>query len=279
MRNIGVVGLGLIGGSIAKAIKQTEGYKVLGRDILKDVVDKAVLSAAIDEELVDGKLTECHMIIIALYPKETVNFIKTKGHLLKKGTVIVDCCGVKRSVCSEIQPEASKFGVHFVGGHPMAGIEFSGFEHSKASLFKGASMILTPPEDADEEVIDLLKSFFQTLGFGHIEITTPEIHDSEIAYTSQLAHVVSNAYVKSPRAEMHEGFSAGSYLDLTRVAKLNPDMWTELFLENSEYLVEEIDGLIGRMTLYRNAIENKGKEELYKLLEEGTKRKIQLDGE
>ena len=219
------------------------------------------------------------MVIIALYPKETVSFIKNKGYLLKKGAIIVDCCGVKRSVCHEIQLEALKYGICFVGGHPMAGIEFSGFEYSKGSLFKGASMILTPPEVTDDNVLNQLKSFFLSLGFGHIEVTTPEIHDSEIAYTSQLAHVVSNAYVKSPRAEMHDGFSAGSYLDLTRVAKLNPDMWTELFLENREYLAEEIQGLIMRLSLYKDALDKNERQELHRLLDEGTKRKIQLDGE
>ncbi len=277
--NIGVVGLGLIGGSMAKAIKQTDDHRVMGMDIHKSVVDRALLQVAIDEELDDSRLAVCDMVIIALYPKETINFIKSKGCLLKKGSVIVDCCGVKRSVCREIQPQALKHGVHFVGGHPMAGIEFSGFEHSRGSLFKGASMILTPPENTDEQIIDRLKSFFLSLGFGHIEITSPEIHDSEIAYTSQLAHVVSNAYVKSSRAEMHDGFSAGSYLDLTRVAKLNPDMWTELFLENREYLSEEIHGLITRLSLYKDALDNKEREELHRLLDEGTKRKIQLDGE
>lgn len=276
---IGIVGLGLIGGSMAKAIKQTGMHKVLGMDIQKSVIERALQAGAIDEELGDNKFSECEMVIIALYPRETVQFVKEKGSLLRKGVVVLDCCGVKQNVCNQVQPIASQLGIHFVGGHPMAGIEFSGFEHSTGSLFKGASMILTPPEGIDSEIMDELKQFFLSVGFGHIEIATPEKHDRIIAYTSQLAHVVSNAYVKSPRAELHKGFSAGSYLDLTRVAKLNPDMWTELFLENKEFLCDEIDGLIQRLTSYRDAIINESKEELHKLLDEGSKRKVLVDGE
>jgi prephenate dehydrogenase len=277
--NIGIIGLGLIGGSMAKAIKKRGKHKVLGIDIQESVVNSALQLGAIDEELTDDRFSECEMIIIALYPGETVQFIREKGDLLKKGSVILDCCGVKQNVCRQIQPIASQLGIHFVGAHPMAGIEFSGFEYAKGSLFNGASMILTPPEDTDIGIIDGLKHFFLSLEFGHIEITTPEMHDRVIAYTSQLAHVVSNAYVKSPRAERHKGFSAGSYLDLTRVAKLNPDMWTELFLENKEFLCDEIDGLIQRLASYRDVIKSGQKEVLYELLEEGTKRKIMLDGE
>ncbi len=277
--NVGIIGLGLIGGSMAKAIKQTGEHRVLGMDIQESVVRRALLVESIDEKLGDDDLRECEMVIIALYPEETVRFMKEKGALLRKDSLVVDCCGVKQNVFGQIHPMARELGLNFVGGHPMAGIEFSGFEYAKGSLFRKASMILTPPGDMDIRIVDRLKRFFLDIGFGHIEITTPEKHDRVIAYTSQMAHVVSNAYVKSPRALQHKGFSAGSYLDLTRVAKLNPDMWTELFLENREFLAEEIDELIQRLQLYRDAIENGKKEELHSLLEEGSKRKIMLDGE
>ncbi len=277
--NVGIIGLGLIGGSMAKAIRQKGEHRVFGTDIRESVVRRALLLEAIDERLSDSGLSQCEMVIIALYPGETVRFIREKGNYLKKGAVVVDCCGVKENVCRQVQPLALELGIHFVGGHPMAGIEYSGFEYAKGSLFNGASMILTPPGDMDIRITDWLKRFFLALGFGHIEITTPEKHDMVIAYTSQLAHVVSNAYVKSERARLHKGFSAGSYLDLTRVAKLNPEMWAELFLENKEFLSDEIDGLIQRLSLYRDAIKENRQEDLHRLLEEGTKRKIMLDGE
>ncbi len=276
---IGIIGLGLIGGSMAKAIKQTGAHRVLGMDIQESVIRRALLLDSIDDRLTDDMLVECEMVIIALYPTETIQFVKEKGALLKKGTIVLDCCGVKVNISRQVRPLASQLGLHFVGGHPMAGIEFSGFEYAKESLFSGASMILTPPGDMDIRITDKLKHFFISLGFGHIEITTPEKHDKIIAYTSQLAHVLSNAYVKSPTAEQHKGYSAGSYLDLTRVAKLNPDMWTELFLENKGYLIDEIDGLINRLRLYRDAIEGEEKAELHRLLNEGSRRKIMLDGQ
>ncbi|HZK02297.1 MAG TPA: prephenate dehydrogenase/arogenate dehydrogenase family protein, partial [Anaerovoracaceae bacterium] len=251
---------------------------VFGMDIQRSVVDRALLLDSINEELSDECLKECDIVIIALYPGETIRFFKEKGNLFSKGTIVVDSCGVKQNICQQIQPIAKELELHFVGGHPMAGIEFSGFEYSRESLFKGASMILTPPGDMDINVTFKLKNFFLEIGFGHVEITTPCNHDKIIAYTSQLAHIVSNAYVKSPSASKHKGFSAGSYLDLTRVARLNPHMWTELFLENKEFLADEIDGLIFRLQSYRDAIKDERSKELFKLLDEGTKRKVMIDG-
>lgn len=274
---IAIIGLGLIGGSMAKAIKMTKDHEVLGFDIQDKVVKKALLLESIDKKLDDNELKECDLIIIALYPKAAAEYVKEKGRFMGRNSIVVDCCGVKRNVGEEIQAVASEFGFNYIGGHPMAGIEFSGFEYSKENLFKKASMILTPPGNMDINITQKLKNFFLSIGFGHIEITTAKKHDSVIAYTSQLAHVVSNAYIKSPRAEMHKGFSAGSYMDLTRVAKLNPKMWTELFLENKENLTLEIDELIERLCLYRDAIKNGQEENLYNLLDEGTKRKIMLD--
>ena len=274
---IGIIGLGLIGGSMAKAIKQSGKHKVFGMDIHKSVIDRALLLNSIDQELTDDRLKECDIIIIALYPGQTIKFFKDKGNLLKKGTIVVDSCGVKQNVCQQIQTLAKEMELYFIGGHPMAGIEFSGFEHSRESLFKGASMILTPPGDMDINITYKLKNFFIEIGFDHVEITTPSKHDRIIAYTSQLAHIVSNAYIKSPRATEHRGFSAGSYSDLTRVAKLNPYMWTELFLENKEFLVEEIDGLILCLQSYRDAIKNEQDKDLFKLLDQGTKRKMMID--
>lgn len=274
---IAIIGLGLIGGSMAKAIKMTKGHEILGFDIQDKVMKKALLLESIDQELNDSELKECDLIIVALYPRAAAEYIKEKGRFIGSNSIVVDCCGVKENVGREIQAVASEYGFSYVGGHPMAGIEFSGFEYSKGNLFEKASMILTPPGDMDINITQKLKDFFLSIGFGHVEITGAKKHDSIIAYTSQLAHVVSNAYIKSPRAEQHKGFSAGSYMDLTRVAKLNPKMWTELFLENRENLSMEIDELVDRLCLYRDAIKNGQEEYLYKLLDEGTKRKIMLD--
>lgn len=275
---IGIVGLGLIGGSIAKAIKQNTDHEVFGTDLQESVIMKAKLLEAIDGKLEEEMLTTCDTVILALYPSAAVDFVKTHRNAFKKGAVVIDCCGVKEAVCTEIAPIAAEYGFSYVGGHPMAGIEFSGFEHSQKTLFKHASMILTPQTDMTIQEMERLKKFWISLGFSHVQLSTPEEHDRIIAFTSQLAHVVSSAYVKSPTSLSHKGFSAGSYKDLSRVAKLNETMWTELFLLNRENLVEEIEGMIMRLQEYRDAIMEEKEKDLWDLLHEGTERKVLIDG-
>lgn len=275
---IGIVGLGLIGGSIAKAIKQNTEHEVYGTDLQESIIFKAQLLEAIDGRLTGDMVGDCDYIILALYPGTTVRYVKEHQNIFKKGAVVIDCCGVKGAVCSEICPIAAEKDFCYVGGHPMAGIEFSGFEHSQKGLFKHASMILTPKTDMTIQDMERLKKFWVSLGFNHVQLSTPEEHDRIIAFTSQLAHVVSSAYIKSPTALEHKGFSAGSYKDLSRVAKLNETMWTELFLLNRENLVNEIDGMIGRLRQYRDAISEGKEKDLWDLLHEGTERKILIDG-
>ncbi len=275
---IGIVGLGLIGGSVAKAIKQNTGHEVFGIDLQESVIFKAQLLEAIDGRLTEDMIGDCDYIILALYPGATVEYVKAHRNKIKEGAVVIDCCGVKEAVCSEIYPIAADQGFSYVGGHPMAGIEFSGFEHSQKNLFKHASMILTPQTDMTIQEMDRLKKFWVSLGFNHVQLSTPEEHDRIIAFTSQLAHVVSSAYVKSPASLKHKGFSAGSYKDLSRVAKLNETMWTELFLLNRDNLVNEIDGMIERLQQYRDAIHEGREKDLRDLLREGTERKVLIDG-
>ena len=276
--NIGVIGLGLIGGSMAKAIKEATSHVVYGYDKNSDVIRKALMDNAIDLSL-EANLPSCDIVIIALYPEASVNFIKENICKLKKDTIVVDCCGIKQWVCQRLFPLANKGNFHFVGGHPMAGTEKWGFDSSRASLFKGASMILTPSPEEKEEVLRVLKDLFLALGFSKVKLSTPEEHDRIIAYTSQLAHVLSGAYVKSPSALAHRGFSAGSFKDMTRVAKLNEDMWCELFMENKEYLREEIDSLIERLTPYSKALKEGDEKSLKELLLEGRLRKENLERE
>ncbi len=275
---IGIVGLGLIGGSLAKAFKFFGTEKVYGTDIQKSVVLKAKLLGAIDRELLDEDLQNCDMVIIALYPKAIVDYVSSHAHLFKKGAVVVDTGGIKKSVCYPLFDVAEENGFIFIGAHPMAGVALSGFEYSDVKMFQKASMILVPPKGVDLIILDKLKKLFLSIGFTNIQITTPEEHDKIISYTSQLAHVVSNAYVKSPSAELHRGFSAGSYKDLTRVAKLNPDMWTELFIQNSENLAVEIDTIIVNLKKYSNAIKENNAALLLQLLKAGSDRKDMIDG-
>ena len=276
--NIAVVGLGLIGGSMAKTIKKNmPQHTVLGADINPQVMMKARLLEAIDAELTPERLAICDMVLVATWPETAVKYVQENASLIRKGATVIDLCGVKRAVCEPLFQLAQENGFLFVGGHPMAGIEYSGFDHATATLFQNASMILTPPPGVTIQVLAELKHFFRELGFGKVVMTTPEDHDRVIGYTSQLAHVVSSAYVKSPEAMEHHGFSAGSFRDMTRVARLNPQMWTELFMLNREPLMSELDALIEHLNEYRDALANADAETMRTLLQQGTERKEIVD--
>ena len=270
--NIGVIGLGLIGGSLAKAIKKNTTHTVLGKDINEETMKKATLTGAIDGELTDISLAD--ILIVSLYPSATVKFIEENADKIKKGAIVTDVSGVKKSVCDKLFPLAEERGFSFIGGHPMAGVEFSGFDYSKDALFKNASMILVPSKKESIGNCELLSELFKLLGFTRIQFTTPEEHDKMIALTSQLAHVISSAYVKSPSALNHKGFSAGSFRDMTRVARLNESLWSELFFANKENLLTEIDGLIEHLIEYKTALSEDDEEMMIELLKEGTKRKL-----
>ena len=274
---IGIVGLGLIGGSFLKAIKAFSKDSVFAFDIKNDTVDFAKCMNLVDETLDDNNVSLCDYVLISTYPKTAVNWLKKYKNLIKKDAVVIDCCGVKRSICDQCFDIAKENGFNFIGGHPMAGYQKSGFKYSRETLFKGASMILVPENTKNIELIANVTSFFKNLGFSSVNVTDAKNHDQNIAFTSQLAHVVSNAYVKSPRAMVHKGFSAGSYKDLTRVAYLNEDMWTELFLDNKDFLKEEIDCIIKELQKYSDALENNDCDGLKALLKEGKDRKELID--
>ena len=265
---VGIVGLGLIGGSLAKAYHEA-GHCVLAYDIDSSVTAFAQMANAVDEALSEENIAQCDLLLLAVYPQAAIDYLAQYAALLRKDAVVVDCCGTKRIVCEACFKIAKEHGFLFVGGHPMAGTHFSGFKYSRATLFKGAPMVLVPPVLDDMQMIERVCKLLDAPCFGHFSVTTAEKHDEMIAFTSQLAHVVSNAYVKSPTARSHKGFSAGSYKDLTRVAWLNPQMWTELFLDNRDHLITELDGLCSELQKYRDALSEGNSETLCALLEEG----------
>ena len=273
---VGIVGLGLIGGSMARAYKRA-GNTVLGEDTDESVLRYAQLLGAVDAPLTQENCTDCQLILLALYPRAAIAWLEKMGPALSHETVVIDLCGTKARVCRDGFALAEKYGFTFVGGHPMAGTQFSGFKYSSAELFQGQPMVIVPPRYDDIAFFDRIKQLLSPAGFGHITITTADKHDAMIAFTSQLAHVVSNAYVKSPAAQEHTGFSAGSYKDLTRVAWLNEDMWSELFLENREHLLTELTGLMARLDEYRAALEDRDQSRLRELLREGRLAKERVD--
>ena len=275
--NIGVVGLGLIGGSLAKTIKLHTAHTVYGCDLNPQTILQATLLEAIDGEMTDETLRTCDLVLVALYPQGIIDWITGHARLFKPGALIIDCGGVKQVICDAIAPMARASAWRFIGGHPMAGREFSGFKYARDNLFDNASMILTPMGDEDPALLQQAQSFFLDLGFRQVRFTTPANHDEMIAFTSQLAHLVSSAYVKCPRAEQHRGFSAGSFADMTRVARLSEDMWTELFFDNRDALLPEVEGLVERLAAYRDALRDNDREGMRHLLREGREIKERLD--
>ncbi|MBQ7288343.1 MAG: prephenate dehydrogenase [Clostridia bacterium] len=274
---IGIVGLGLIGGSLAKAFKANTKHTIYGFDCNAATLQYALLTDTVDGELTDETLSGCDYLFLAVYPGATVEYLTDNGPKIKKNCVVVDCGGIKRAICTACNPLAEKHGFVFIGGHPMAGLHRSGLKYASADLYKDASMILTPQNTQDILLLERVTALIKSIGFSSVTVTTPEEHDKIIAFTSQLAHVVSNAYVKSPQAQIHRGFSAGSYKDLTRVARLNEVMWAELFMENRDNLLFEIDTIVESLQAYREALQQKDIKMLQTLLKDGSDRKERID--
>lgn len=278
--NIGIVGLGLIGGSIAKAYRADEEteHQIWGCDSDNIILEYSMMSGVTNGVLDREKLCECDLLFLCIYPKGVVEYLKNNAQYINKAAMVIDCCGTKRVVCDACFDVAKENGFTFIGGHPMAGTHNAGFKYSRADMFKGAPMVVVPPRFDDVELLDRVKKLLAPLGLKGISVTTAEKHDKMIAFTSQMAHLVSNAYIKSPEARNHKGFSAGSYKDLTRVAWLNAPMWTQLFLENRDFMLEELNVLIENLMQYKEAMENEDAEQLCRLLDEGRRIKGEIDG-
>ena len=274
---VGIVGLGLIGGSFAKAY-HAAGHQVLAFDTDRSTYDFAVLSGTVNGPLTDETLSTCDLILMAVIPSAAVDYLKQHAAHIGPKPVVIDCCGTKRVVCTACFPLAEQFGFTYLGGHPMAGTHNSGFKYATATMFHNAPMVLVPANHNDIELLSRVKELLAPAGFSRFSVTTAEQHDEMIAFTSQLAHVVSNAYIKSPTAGLHKGFSAGSYKDMTRVAWLAPKMWAELFLENKDFLMAELNTLIDNLRQYQDAMEHDDLPGLIQLLDDGRKRKEEVDG-
>lgn len=269
MKNIGIIGLGLIGGSMAKSTQNNTSYAVFGTD-----ENEAIIKLGLNEEVLSAELSKNNakyldFLMVALYPLDVARVIREYVPYLKKGCIVVDCTGVKQIINSELSKELNEQEIYFIGGHPMAGKEVSGYSNSDDVLFNKASMLLCRDEYTNEEAFETAKAFFKEIGFLKVVGTTPKEHDQIIAYTSQMAHVVSSSYVKSTTLEKRLGFSAGSFKDLTRVAKLNEYVWADLFLANKEELLSEIDQFMAHMEEYREAISKEDKKMLIQLLADG----------
>ena len=274
---VGILGLGLIGGSLARAYA-LEGHTVYAIQRNENMLAFAMLSGAVHGKLDETTIPECDLLLLAIYPDGCASWLEANAHLVKKDALVIDCCGIKEEICRRCFPLAENFGFTFIGGHPMAGTQFSGFKYSRANLFNGAPMVLVPPRFDDMDLLDRIKSALAPCGFGSFSVTTAQEHDRLIAFTSQMPHVISNAFIKSPTAASHKGFSAGSYKDLTRVAWLNAPMWAELCMENRENMLFELESYINSLQAYKTALQNQDLDGLTALLEEGKLRKEEVDG-
>ena len=273
----GIAGLGLIGGSFAKAYAEA-GWQVLGFDTDSTTLSFARLSGVIAGELTEENIASCDIVLVCINPAAAVDYVRSMAPHIGPHGVVIDCCGNKRFVCEQLFPVAKEHGFTYLGGHPMAGNHNSGFKYARANLYHGAPMVIVPADFDDILLLDRVKALLAPAGFGRLSVTTAQKHDEMIAFTSQMAHLVSNAYIKSPTAGSHKGFSAGSYKDMTRVAWLNPAMWAELFLENKDFLLSELDTFIASLQQYRDAMAADNLSALTALLDEGRRRKEEVDG-
>ena len=257
---IGVAGLGLIGGSLALALRRA-GHKVTGCNRSRAAAEYALVNGVIDEE---GDVTRCDAAFVALPPAATVDFICSRDW---GDTVVADICGVKGYV--EERVRALRPDIKFVGAHPMAGKEVSGVQNACADLFDNASMVLTRNIYTDERAYGLIKRLVKDMGFKRLVECSAQVHDKKIAYTSQLAHVVSNCYVKDGEIEGCLGFTGGSFQDMTRIAGVDEELWAELYLINGQNLIKNIDNLVARLSEVSSALSAGDRATLVSLLKAG----------
>ncbi|MGN0998073.1 MAG: prephenate dehydrogenase [Faecousia sp.] len=274
---VGILGLGLIGGSFARAYAKA-GHTVYVCEKDGEMLSFAQLAGVVTDSLDAEAIPKCDLILLAIFPGGSADWLEKNAHLVSPQALVMDCCGTKEEICRRCFPLAEKYGFTFIGGHPMAGSHFSGFKYSRSNLFQGAPMVLVPPRYDDMELLQRAKDALAPCNFGSFSVTTAQEHDRLIAFTSQMPHIVSNAYIKSPTAARHSGFSAGSYKDLTRVAWLNPQMWAELCMANRENVLFELDCYIKSLGAYRDALAQQDIETLTALLDEGRRRKEEVDG-
>ena len=275
--NVGIVGLGLIGGSMARAFSKA-GHTVFADDRDSSIFEFACIAGAVSNRLDEQTIPTCDLILLAVYPDACIRWAQRHAPQIKKDALVIDLCGTKEAVCNACFPLAKEHGFTFAGGHPMAGSHYSGFKYSRSNLFQGAPMVIVPPRFDDMQLLDRIKTALAPCNFGAFSVCTAKEHDCMIAFTSQMPHVLSNAYIKSPTASQHKGFSAGSYKDLTRVAWLQPQMWAQLCMENKENMLFELDTYIESLRAYQQALKNEDMQTLVALFDEGRRRKEEVDG-
>ncbi len=276
MKKFVIVGLGLIGGSMAMAARNFEDFEVIGVDLSEPTLRYAVEHGVADRVTSDPSIIrEADLVMLCLHPRSIVRFLEDHRLDFKPGCLVTDVCGVKTAILegAAVLPE----GVDFIGCHPMAGKETSGVENAEASLFRGAHFILTPRPDSTPEHVALLERLALHIGCRDVVNTTPERHDAIIAYTSQVMHIMAVAVCDDPDLFSCKGFEGGSFRDCTRVAALDVPLWTELFSMNGSALCKVIGNLEDNLRAYREAIEQGDTASLSAKLAYSAQRKRQMN--
>ena len=262
MAKIAVIGLGIIGGSICAALSKA-GYIVDGVDLRDETVEIARQKGYVKKKA--QNISDYDVVFIAVPPKATVSLLENTS--FKDGAIVTDICGIKSNIEKVVFSKPRKY--RYVGIHPMAGKETSGIDSASADLFSNANLVITLRDDTDQEALLEIKKYANAMRFGRIVECSAEEHDKKIALTSQLAHIVSNAYVKSPQVSNCKGFTGGSFQDMTRIAGVDESIWTELYMGNRQFILEELDGLIEQLSIYRKALENEDEEAISNALKDG----------
>lgn len=273
--NVTIVGLGLIGGTYALGLKKAGVKNLYAIDINMDTIDKAKKIGMIDDGGLDPKpfLEKSDLIIIGLYPNIITKFIRDNKDSFKDGAVLTDVAGIKEKYIDEII-NILPTSVDFVFAHPMAGREKVGMEHADINIFKGANFIITPTKVNKDSSIQLIENMAKSLGFKTINKISANEHDEIIAFTSQLTHAIAVSLVNSDEQKLDTNrFIGDSYRDLTRIAMINPELWSQLFIENKEFLIKKIEKFEDELDNLKKAISEEDYDTLYEKFNESTKRR------
>jgi len=271
---ITIVGLGLIGGSLAMALQGFKNAEIVGVDNNPTVIEKAKKLGITTADAATA-LSAADLVIICIYPDNIVPFLRNNAQNFKSGALITEVCGVKEKLATEIS-EILPENVDYIGIHPMAGKEVEGIDVAESTLFRDTGFIITPTETSDPHNISMLEDLASYIGATRIATTTPRKHDEIIAYTSDLMHVASAALCLDYQPDMSRAYTAGAFRDCTRVAMINPELWTELLLTNKDHTLTEIDRFLGSLNSIRAAIERKDAQELRELLQTVRKNKEKM---
>lgn len=258
-----------MGGSIAKALKKTNKYYVIGYNRTEEITKRALSDGAIDEIWDGVSPIDADITVLAVNPNVAFKLLETLPSLLKKGSILTDICGVKAEIVKMGEAVCKEKGIFFIGGHPMAGRERNGYDYSTEDLFFNRSYIFTETANSDKETLNKLSQLALDIGCSDVTITSPEYHDKMIAYTSQIPHILAGAYMNSPTSATHKGYSAGSYHDVSRVASVDENLWSQLFLSNKDNLLYEIDILIRNLQDYKEAVARNDQNRLSGIIKTG----------